>query len=164
MTVVILLSLRFLCLRLSVAKLLIFLTFADLVTYICSSFKRTMCTLVDYKRVHTHPPSFFLLCSLTTHMFAQSQGTTSYNQHGPADKLSDAWKLGMESRMDFLQTNLTELLQLIKQGTPLNIKGAALPTETRPVLEPEGGPSLGSPLASELPTISAQPSPWLLRG
>ena len=45
-----------------------------------------------------------------------SQGTGSLNQSTPTEKLSDSWKEGMESRMDFLQTNLTKLLQLIKQG------------------------------------------------
>ncbi|KAG0579156.1 hypothetical protein KC19_4G077300 [Ceratodon purpureus] len=43
-------------------------------------------------------------------------GTRSCNQYKTPEKVTDAWKEGMESRMDFLQTNLTELIHLLKQG------------------------------------------------
>ncbi|KAG0595406.1 hypothetical protein M758_UG163800 [Ceratodon purpureus] len=57
------------------------------------------------------------------------QGTPSCNQYITPEKVRDAWKEGMESRMDFLQTNLTELLHLIKQGISSNHRQ---PTEILP--------------------------------
>ena len=48
------------------------------------------------------------------------QGSNSLQPSHTGEKLSDSWKAGMESRMDFLQSNLTELLQLIKGGVASN--------------------------------------------
>ncbi|KAG0575123.1 hypothetical protein KC19_VG320000 [Ceratodon purpureus] len=59
---------------------------------------------------HAHSPEVVNSTSLR-------QGTTSQNHSTLQEKISDSWKEGMESRMDFLQTNLMELLQLFKQGT-----------------------------------------------
>ena len=67
-----------------------------------------------------------------------SQGSNSHNHSTPLDKISDAWKEGMESRMDFLQTNLTELLHLIKHGaaTVPSRSVNVVPTDTTPTITP----------------------------
>lgn len=82
------------------------------------------------------------LSNLTYHSVTSSQGTTSVNHSIPQEKISDSWKEGMESRMDFLQTNLTELLQLFKQGT------AAVPGQPVAVV-PDMTPNNGSAMYSE---------------
>ncbi|KAG0571715.1 hypothetical protein KC19_VG036300 [Ceratodon purpureus] len=48
------------------------------------------------------------------------KGNNSLQHTAAGEKLSDSWKEGMESRMDFLQSNLTELIQLIKGGAVSN--------------------------------------------
>ncbi|KAG0596808.1 hypothetical protein M758_UG286100 [Ceratodon purpureus] len=60
-------------------------------------------------RSHAHSPEVVNSTSLRP-------GTTSQNYSIPQEKISDSWKEGMESRMDSLQNNLTELLNLFKQG------------------------------------------------
>ena len=68
--------------------------------------------------VTTYISSFHIMyyngCILTFLLPLHSQGTPSYNQSTLVEKLSNAWKAKMETRMDFLQNNLTELLQMIK--------------------------------------------------
>ncbi|KAG0597427.1 hypothetical protein M758_UG337400 [Ceratodon purpureus] len=94
---------------------------------------------------HAHSPEVVNSTSLR-------QGTTSQIQSTPTEKVSDAWKEGMESRMDFLQTNLTELLQLINQGVG---------TEGRrpvPVVQSVATP-MNSPHSIEEDVVGLDPSP-----
>lgn len=92
------------------------------------------------------------------------QGTTSFQHSAPGDKLSDSWKQGMESRMDFLQNNLTELLQLIKGGAACN-RAPTVPTEEIPptvstgVHETDEDPPGCNSLAQAVPEDLFRPSP-----